>query len=232
MLLKFLGNGSGFTTSHNNAYFEKDGNIYFIDLSMLNLEKALKLQPEKYDNIFIIITHMHEDHTTGIGLFIQHMFYTKQKKVFLIAPYKLQLDIAVDLVYIRGIDSEAFEVVTPDKMKERFGFEIEAINTKHVPELIDKCFGYVFELQETRIVYTGDTCNLYDFKPYLTDGCEFYVDVSMNYGKVHLLFSDIKDELIKLSERMSVCLMHIDNMEKAKEAVEDNNLQIAQLAII
>lgn len=44
MRLNFLGCGSGFTDSHNNAFFTTEENdIVFIDLSMLNIRKALKL---------------------------------------------------------------------------------------------------------------------------------------------------------------------------------------------
>lgn len=226
--LKFLGNGSGFTDNHNNAYFEDNGNIYFIDLSMLNMYKALALHPENYNNIFIIITHMHDDHSTGLGLFIQHMFYTKNKKVYIVAPYNIQSDIATDLINIRGIDLESFDIILPENMKDRFGLAIKSIKTTHAPELLNKCFGYVFELDNTKIVYTGDTNNLNDFKPFLDGKCEFYVDISMCYGKVHILFSDVKDELIALADIIDIYMMHIDNMEKAEEAIKNTMLHIAR----
>ena len=73
-MLKFLGNGSGFTPYHNNCYFVEHDDLTFIDLSMLNIEKALDIQ-SKYKNVSVLVTHMHDDHVSGIGLFAQYLFY-------------------------------------------------------------------------------------------------------------------------------------------------------------
>ena len=40
-VMNFLGNGSGFSSSHNNAYYVFHDELVLIDLSMLNIQKAL-----------------------------------------------------------------------------------------------------------------------------------------------------------------------------------------------
>lgn len=75
MKLKFLGNGSGFSNSHTGAYFEKDEDIIFIDYSMLNILKMVELA-KNYGNVYVYMTHLHSDHSSGLGLFAQYMYYT------------------------------------------------------------------------------------------------------------------------------------------------------------
>ena len=72
-----------------------------------------------------------------------------------------------------------------------------------------------------KIVYTGDTCNLNSFKPFLNDVDEFYVDTSKN-GGVHLKIDDILYELKKIKEnRADVYLMHTDDKKYIKNVAGD-----------
>lgn len=224
--LKFFGNGSGFTNSHTNAYFEFNNNLVLIDLSMLNLYKALELKPQNYNNIFLFVTHMHDDHTSGIGLFIQHMYYLHKRKIIIIAPPSLQISLKEDL-RIKGIDGNIFSIINIDDANKIYKIKSFEIPTTHAPELSGECFGYIFYMQDgTKVVYTGDTNKLDDFRS-LLNNVEFYIDVSMAYGGVHLLWKDIKDDLIDFSKDNDIYLMHIDNMEMALEAIKDINISIA-----
>lgn len=231
--IKFLGNGAGFTSSHNNAWFVFKNNLVLIDLSMLNLDKVMAMKPEKYENVYLYVTHMHDDHSSGVGMFLQKMFYLKGRKVYIVAPSGvLQSDIRTDLVDIKGIDSTSFELLTPEMVEERLGMVSTAINTDHAPELAGKCFGYIFYMTDgTKIVYTGDTNDFNQFKGFLKDESktELYIDISMGYGKVHILFNDVKDELLEVAKIHDVYLMHLDNFEKAEEAIQGTPLKIAEL---
>lgn len=225
--LKFLGNGSGFTESHNNAFFITGKNLVLIDLSMLNLYKLLALEPEKYNKIFLFVTHMHDDHTSGIGLFLQHMFYRQHKTVFIVAPFEIQASLKIEFE-LKGIDSDAYIFKEPDKIKS-LGINALAIKTEHCPELIGQCFGYIFYLKDKKIVYSGDTIEYKKFIEYMKEeNSELYLDVSASYGKVHILYDDIKEDLIKFSENRTVFLMHIDDMEKIEKLIEGTKIQIAQ----
>ena len=98
MRLNFLGCGSGFTDSHNNAFFTTEENdIVFIDLSMLNIRKALKLINGKKD-VYLLITHMHDDHVSGLTLFIQYLYYTLGNRILnIVIPEVLYIDVVDEL---------------------------------------------------------------------------------------------------------------------------------------
>lgn len=226
MELKFLGNGSGFTDKHTNAFYEYDGKLILIDLSMLNIQKALKVQ-ENYSDVNVIVTHMHDDHVSGIGLFAQYLFYCYHKKLKIFVPNNLFDDMQTEM-RIKGINMDIIELSKVDKGV--LGIE-NVIETNHAPELKGKCFGYIFKLNDKLIVYTGDTCKLEDFESYLKDCNEFYVDCSYNYGGVHLKWTNVKEKLIEFSKIMFVYLMHIDN-EDIRVEVEDlknEKLKIAEI---
>lgn len=207
-MLKFLGNGSGFTNSHNNCYFIDDDKLFFIDLSMLNIQKALKVQKE-YGHVSILITHMHDDHVSGIGLFAQYLFYVYHKKLKVLIPEGLYFDVNTEFT-IKGISSNIVDIIVINDGD----FCIEkVIHTSHAPELNGKCFGYLLKIQGRMILYSGDTNKLSDFFPYINDIDAFYIDVSYSYGGVHLKWDDVKYELYKISEKCIVYLMHMDNLE-------------------
>ncbi len=190
MKLKFLGNGSGFSHSHNNCFFKKDNDIYFIDCSLFNLDKIMELNPNEYDNINIIITHMHDDHTSGLGLLIQKLYYLFSRKVTIIAPDILLKDIITDLT-IKGIDSSMYTITTKPNLDN-----FTSILTTHTPQLEGKCFGYSFNLDDKHIVYTGDTNTLKPFYPYIEPNSEVYIDMSVSYGLVHLKYEESKESRI------------------------------------
>lgn len=226
MELKFLGNDSGFTDSHNNAFYVYDSEVVFIDLSMLNIQKALKVQ-EKYNSVNIIVTHMHDDHVSGIGLFAQYLYYCYHKTLKIFVPNSLFEDMRTELK-IKGINMSIIDL----NIIENGVLGVEnVINTKHTLELDGKCFGYTLKLNGTRIVYTGDTCNLQDFENYLIDCDEFYVDCSYKYGVVHLKWSDIKDKIVELSSHMFVYLMHIDDesIELEIKKLENNKICVVNV---
>ncbi|MBR3180641.1 MBL fold metallo-hydrolase [Candidatus Saccharibacteria bacterium] len=65
--LKFLGVSSGHSDSHTNAYFKPDPEtLVFIDISMLNIEKARKLLGWNLKRVIVLITHLHPDHASGV----------------------------------------------------------------------------------------------------------------------------------------------------------------------
>jgi len=75
--LHFLGTGSGFSDSHNNAFwiskvkppgFDEEQCLFLIDLSLLNFCKVVKLIEEhNLRYVVILLTHLHPDHASGIG---------------------------------------------------------------------------------------------------------------------------------------------------------------------
>lgn len=224
-MLNFFGNGSGFSETHTGAYFFLDNNLIIIDCSMLNLKKILSLNPWKY-NCYVFITHMHDDHISGLGMFIQNMKYVHEKDINIVIPFPLENDLRTDLT-IKGIPDNLYNLYLSCDVYIK-NLSVGCIETQHCPEL--RCFGYVFDVNGNRIVYTGDTNTIEPFKDFVIDGSELYIDVSASYGKVHLKFDEIKDELIELSKIADVYIMHIDDELLMREKIRDTNIKIAEIS--
>ena len=223
MVLKFLGNGSGFSDEHTSAYFDTyNSELVIIDCSMLNVQKLKKATNLFcYDKFVVLVTHTHGDHCSGLGLWTQYVHFTLQKEITIIAPSnKVKENIEYLLNKIEGCDSSWYTLITADEVyKPWFG---AAILTEHSPQLAGKCFGYRLNIDGKNVIYTGDTSTLRPFRPFLTQGCELYVDVSVNYGIIHLKLEDVLNELVDYTQKgVKVYLMHLDDIIAAKEMVKD-----------
>lgn len=225
MKLTFLGNESGFGVHHTNAHFYDDGNLVFIDLSMSNIEKAKKLISTVSKNIYIVITHMHDDHFSGVTLFSQFCFYVNGISPHIVVPEELMEDILTEFK-IKGMGEGVAAICSLSEYS--FPWMKKVIPTTHAPELDGKCFGYEFLVNGVKVVYTGDTNTLDDFMPFVKPGCEFYVDMSFDYGKVHLLWDDVKKQLRNISTTSDVYLMHVDNIDKAKDETKHSNIEVVK----
>lgn len=227
MKLTFFGNGSGFAKTHTGAYFTYKNDLILIDCSMLNVSKILELGINNFENIYLLITHMHDDHTSGIGIFIQHMFYVYKKKLNIAIPTELGCDVKVDLT-IRGIPDDIYNLI--DLNGVNFEWFVGKIKTSHSPELNNKCFGYKLNIDGTNIVYSGDTNVLDVYEEYLKDCAEFYVDVSALYGKVHLKYEDVEEKLLSYINdyNLNVFIMHIDD-EMALRKILHKDIKIAEI---
>lgn len=228
MLLTFLGNGSGFSESHTGAGFEINKNGYcFIDCSMFNINKMVDIA-KQYERIFLLITHMHSDHVSGLPIFAQKMFYVYNKKIEIIAPDILIKDIDTFLS-ISGVNRNIVDIYNTYFAQMHYGWFLSRIRTKHAPELPNKCFGYKLFIDNKYVIYSGDTCCFDDFANYIKYCNELYLDVSASYGKVHLLLDDIFDELLKLSSQMDIYLMHIDDIDYVRNKIRGTNIKIVEI---
>lgn len=228
MLLNFMGTGSGFSNEHNNAYFWVYDGIVFLDLSILNMSKAIQLAKEM-ENVYLLLTHMHDDHAGGMGLFAQYLYYSMGgKELQVLVPPELYDDVIQEM-RIKDVDPHIYKVFKiPYGMDGKIqinenhpchGWLQSVIPTFHTPGLTGKSFGYRFWINGNSIVYSGDTCRLKDFYDgqalsQLNDVAEFYVDCSLHYGKVHLKWDEVKDELKDIANAIcDVYLMHLDDRE-------------------
>lgn len=247
MELRFLGNGSAFSPTHTNAYFYYEDNLFFIDLSMYSVEKAKKLVTSDINNIFILLTHLHSDHASGIGLFAQWCYYMKGKVPYFVSDAKLKNDILEDMK-ATGVERHLFKILSiddcsmvqfdkndiyDDDAKTRIQkiistHLIKTIPTKHVPNLYRKCFGFKLNTGNKIIVYTGDTATLNPYLSELSDADEFYCEMSFHYGVVHLLWSEQKDILLPLSENINVYLMHLDDEKAIEKAIKGTKIEIVK----
>lgn len=228
MKLNFLGNGSGFAPTHTGAYFVDGEDLIVIDCSMLNLQKILALNPNNFKNIYLVITHMHDDHVSGMGLFIQYIYYVYKSKLNIIIPNELEDDILSEFK-IKGISQDIYNLMLVDDSPS---WLVGVLPTTHAPELDGKCFGYLFKVDGVDVIYSGDTNILSPYEKFLTPDSEFYVDVSANYGGVHLKYDDVKDKLLKYAnDGVDIYIMHIDNEKDIREKIEGSKINIAECNI-
>lgn len=223
MFLKFLGNGSAFSKTHTSGYFDYNDDIYFIDMSMYNVDKAMSLKPEDYSNIYIFITHMHDDHAGGLGLFIEKLYFLKGRKPIICVPRELFGDIFVYLKTI-GVRKDMYKIMVLDKGKYYKVYKVD-----HAPELAGKCFGYRFDLPDISFIYTGDTSSLKPFMGDIRDVDELYTECATTKSPVHYDLESHLDELNSIYKNgTKVYLMHIDNEEKVRELIKGYPFEIVE----
>ena len=207
--LKFLGRESGFGKENNSAYIEYEDKFLLIDCGFTIFTKLKEeFDFNKYNEINVIITHLHNDHAGTLSQFILYLYFIYNKKVNVITNCKK----IKEYLDITGTPEEAYNLKSETEY-------IKFIKTEHVKYL--DAYGFELNIASKKIIYTGDTNTIEPFKPYLNGTDEFYVDVS-RYGGAHLKIDDIKAELEEIQNNgTSVYLMHIDDSEYIRKATNN-----------
>ena len=204
MELKFLGKDSGFGENNNSAYYETENKLIMIDcgFSVFNIAKKT-FDFNKYKNIEIIITHLHNDHAGSLSQLILYLWFVFHKKTTIFS----KCEKIKEYLDITGTPNEAYELKSESE-------NLEFIKTQHVKEL--DSYGFKMLINGKNIIYTGDTATLEPFIPYFSDLSELYLDVSIT-GGVHIKINDILNDLILLkSKNIKIFLMHFDNNDMIK----------------
>ena len=97
--------------------------------------------------------------------------------------------------------------------------DIEFIKTEHVKYL--DAYGFCLNINDRKIVYTGDTNTIAPFMPYIENCDELYIDVS-RFGGAHIKIDDIVDTLKNIKQKgTEIFLMHLDDKEYIRKATND-----------
>ena len=105
---------------------------------------------------------------------------------------------------ITGVPSDAY------KIQENTN-DIKFIKTNH-SEFIE-AYGFKMNIENKKIIYTGDTNIIEPFLPYLDNVDELYIDVSKD-GGAHLKIDDILEQLLKIKlNGTNIILMHMDDKD-------------------
>lgn len=200
-ILTFLGKESGFGNYNNSSYIETNDNLIIIDCGYTVFRQVKeKFDLDKYKQIKIIITHLHNDHAGSLSQMILYLWFVHKKKTIVISKCKNMKK----YLEITGTPDEAYKLVDGTD-------EVEFISTTHVQHL--DSYGFKMKINNKIIIYTGDTNTLEPFIPFLNNIDELYVDISKN-GGAHLKFEDIIKELEKIKNMgIKIFLMHIDDKE-------------------
>ncbi len=208
-ILKFLGSDSGFGINNNSAYIEEKGKLTIIDCGFTVFTQIKKkFDLNKYKEINVIITHLHNDHAGSLSQLILYSYFIFNKRVNVISmcsKIKEYLDIT-------GTPEDAYTLYNK--------FEnVEFIRTEHTRYL--DSYGFKLCVNGKKIVYTGDTNILEPFIKYTNDIDEFYVDVS-RYGGAHLKIDDVIEKLREIKKKnIKIYLMHIDDRKYIDEKINN-----------
>ena len=148
-MLKFIGRGSAFTKKQNSAFFSDGNDLVLVDHSMSSFHKLIKegaanlTETGRADNIYVIVTHTHSDHISGIPMLIHYAYYIMHTPVIVAAPSE---EVMNDLLFyidkLDGCDKKAYSIISTEKLK----WVKATIPTEHTPALKGKCFGYLLEI--------------------------------------------------------------------------------------
>ena len=231
MPLRFFGRGSAFADLHNSAFFEHNIELVIIDCPATTFQIVKNMNWEKYDNIYILITHTHGDHAGGVGMMLQYVWFASgmNKRATIVAPSEeVKEDLILLLNRIEGCEPEWYNITTAADLEKEW--LIQAVPTKHTKPLDGKCFGYQLNVDGCNVVYTGDTATLEPFVPMLCKGSVLYAEAATFRSDVHLFLEDmlpIFNDLI--NNDISVYLMHLDREDVVNEMIEGTLIKLAPL---
>lgn len=205
----FLGRNSGFGERNNSAYYEINDKLILVDCgyTVFN-ELKRKFDFSKYNDINVIITHLHNDHAGSLSQLILFLWFIHHKKVTVIS----KCSAIEDYLNITGTPKEAYE------LKNKLD-NLEFIKTNHSSYI--EAYGFKIILDNKKIVYTGDTAIIEPFMPYIDSANELYIDVS-RYGGAHIKIEDVIDLLEKAQKNGTlIALMHLDDKEYIKKITKN-----------
>jgi len=228
-MLSFLGRGSAFADEHNSAMFIDNGNLILIDCPMSSFEKLNDMNLTLFDHIYLLVTHTHGDHVSGIGMLVDLLQFSVRTPITIIAPSK---EVEGDLFYLlsrlEGCNESWYELTNTEDFEA--DWLVCSILTSHTEELAGKCFGYCLNIEGQRVVYTGDTNTFLPYEKYVSDGSYLYIEMSAYKSPVHLYCMDMHDKIKELVSRgVHVYLMHMDDERRIGEVMKDTGAEFAPL---
>ncbi|MBQ1739697.1 MAG: diguanylate cyclase [Clostridiales bacterium] len=228
-MLTFLGRGSAFADEHNSAFFVDNGNLILIDCPMSSFEKLNDMNLTLFDHIYLLVTHTHGDHVSGIGMLVDLLQFSVKTPITIVAPSK---EVEGDLFYLlsrlEGCNDSWYELINSEELDA--DWFVCPIQTSHTEELAGKCFGYCLTVEGNRVVYTGDSNTLVPYEKYISDGSYLYVEMSAYKSPVHLYCVEMKDKIKEFVDRgVHVYLMHMDEEKRIGEVMKDTGAEFAPL---
>ena len=205
--LNFVGNDYGFGNRNTSAYIEEDNELFIIDCGFTVFNEIKKrFDFTKYKKINIIITHLHNDHAGSLSQFILYLWFLYKIKANVISSctnIKQYLDIT-------GTMPEAYTLKTELN-------NVKFIKTDHVKYL--DSYGIFLIFNNKKLLYTGDTCSLNVFLPYINEIDEFYIDLS-KYGGAHIKIDEVKNNLKEIKNKgIKIIPIHIDDKEYIEKII-------------
>ena len=233
MVLKFLGNGSGFCVDKGNncAYLKEDDKILFFDFGDSTFEKVVSQGLlNDVNHVFVALTHLHGDHAGGMGSLCLYDTFAKQVPTHIVESDDYSKDSSIMQYLILQGCGGMYDFV--DGSMAGMFKNIKNVKFEKVSHVqpIDS-FSIELELADGRtLFYSGDT-NDEDYIKRVVSRLkpkdEFYCDCCLaDYvGNVHTNIEKLK-KLVPHDKRKQVYCMHLDN-DKLYELADEYGFKVA-----
>ena len=244
MELKFIGKGScfNFDRGNNSAYMkwgENNESMLLIDCGCNICEKIVRNNLlDGVNNLYIAITHLHDDHSGSLGQLIDYCYYVKNIIVNLIFPPQDTIEVMLSTKMISinkykflcGCYSYTNEGTSWFRLGNK-GPMIKFTPTSH-KEGYDS-FSILLSDEDTTILYTGDTNNL-DINgvnnEFSKSGDKFklYTECTFTpeFSNVHVYYKTLFG--IPEEYRKNVTVMHLDNNSENIQELREAGFNIAE----
>lgn len=212
-MLNFLGVGGAFAYELGNcsAYYKKDNELLLIDCGESVFADILMNDLlSDIDIINILITHFHSDHIGSLGSLVFYCDKIGIKKINLLYPNILKLN---ELVNMFGLSKCDLNITVPQDINS---FKILPIEQKHS---IMESFGYIINLNDISVYYSGDTKIIPNeiLNMFFNNEIDyFYQDVRCSENDYHICIGEL-NELIPAEYRDKILCMHFNNMDEMHE---------------
>lgn len=205
--LSFLGKGAAFYPQYGNtnAWFEQEEDLYCIDCgeeAFGKLARTLKL--EKYKNIYVLLTHLHADHSGSLASLCSYVYYVLRGKVTIVHPEEQ----VVTLLTCQGIKRDQYHLLK--KLPEDKTVQVEFREVQHADDM--KAYGMILSCPDEKIYYSGDAAYLLEeiVSEYLSGKIsKIYHDTSSKESESHCYYRRL-EAMIPRERRNQVYCMHLD----------------------
>ena len=222
--LQFFGIGGAinYNFAPNCAALTDNHNFVIIDPNIQCIEKLIKneILCEQTTEIFIVITHTHADHISGLGPLIWQCGIIYKKRPVILANSKKFKRHIEKLLTMMGVDKKYYTF----SLKNNITFNninIQARKTIHTPDL--DCFGIEFQDSEGKYYYSGDTKDCEYIKTIISNNeyKDIYIEVS-NYPKLHMDYEALK----KLIDTKKLIAMHFESLQLYEQVKKEKLLKL------
>ncbi len=207
MELSFFGRGAAFYPAfgNTNAFFEEDGDLFFLDFGESTFEKAVRLLDlKRYRNIYVLLTHLHADHAGSLASLCSYTHLVLGLTVNVMHPLKT----VVSLLTLEGIGPDLYRYLPA--LPAECPVQAEACPVRHAADM--ECFGYILRTKDDAAYFSGDAA---DLVPSVRDAFlrgeirRIYHDTASRESAAHCWFKRLEGA-IPPERRKDVWCMHLD----------------------
>lgn len=205
--LKFLGRGAAFYPAfgNTNAFFESDGDLFFLDFGESAYEKVVRLLDlRKYRRIYVLLTHLHADHSGSLASLLSYTHCVLHLQVIVVHP----VDTVTQLLSLQGISPQFYSYHSA--LPKDCHVSAQPFEVPHAEDM--RAFGYLLSDGEERIYYSGDAAELPQeiARRFLAgEIARIYHDTASHESRSHCYYQRLVD-IIPRERRHAVYAMHLD----------------------